>query len=380
MGSRVLSSAQERRFENILFLREIMKVTFVILTFLMASEAAKLVEEFVLREGHQKNRQERRFENKNNVIQQQEIEFVYEEPGGRSQNSDDNEVIQEEIVIVQETDSKPTTPNSAHKGLVPQLWPNYTGPVEPAPETVACNVAWMKCGFREGCRFALENYNLGCLDLVKGKTQVCNTYCKHSLIALMSTHEGQRLMKCNCSGDSNCEQSKLNIRPCQDEVLEATKPDSIVACTTAHWICSADKPCKTALEWYNYNCQSMFKGKQCSARCKNSLNILKKQEAASKLETCYCDGSEDFDCVNIKTNMEELCYRETNEIDDEKMDNKSGSTSSAWIAKAERILVIVTIFATIFFNWIGASFNIMVDTVQEMHQEPAAPPEEIGVH
>ena len=77
-----------------------MKVTFVILTFLMASEAAKLVEEFVLREGHQKNRQERRFENKNNVIQQQEIEFVYEEPGGRSQNSDDNEVIQEEIVIV----------------------------------------------------------------------------------------------------------------------------------------------------------------------------------------------------------------------------------------------------------------------------------------
>ena len=79
----------------------------------------------------------------------------------------------------------------------------------------------------------------------------------------------------------------------------------------------------------------MFKGKECSARCKNSLNILKRQASASKLEKCYCDGTEDFDCVNIKTNMEELCYRETNEIDDEKMDNKSGSTSSAWIAKAE---------------------------------------------
>ena len=84
---------------------------------------------------------------------------------------------------------------NSNKGLVPQLWPNYTGPVEPAPETVPCNEAWMKCGFREGCRFALENYNLGCLDLVKGKTDVCNTYCKHSLIALMSTHEGRRLMK-----------------------------------------------------------------------------------------------------------------------------------------------------------------------------------------
>jgi len=360
-----------------------MRVFIVILTLVMASEAARIVEEIVLREGHQKNRQQRRFEDRNNqVIQQQEVEIIYEEPGGRNSANFDSEkeIIKEEIVIVKETDLKPVTPNSVHKGLVPQLWPNYTGPVEPPAETVPCNEAWMKCGFREGCRFALENYNLGCLDLVKGKTQVCNTYCKHSLIALMSTHEGRRLMKCNCSGDSNCEKSKLNIRPCQNEVLEATKPDSIVSCTAAQWICSADKPCKTALEWYNYYCQSMFKGKECSARCKNSLNILKRQASASKLEKCYCDGTEDFDCVNIKTNMEELCYRETNEIDDEKMDNKSGSTSSAWIAKAERILIIVTIFATIFFNWIGASLNIMVDTVQEMHQEPAAPPEEIGVH
>ena len=78
--------------------------------------------------------------------------------------------------------------------------------------------------------------------------------------------------------------------------------------------------------------------------------------------------------------MEELCYKETNEIPDEKIDEKT-SQSAAWIAKAERMLVFVTIFVTIIFNWVGASINILVDTVQEMHHEqPSAPPEEIGVH
>ena len=102
-----------------------MRVTFVvILTFLVASEAAKLVvEEIVLREGTQKNRQERRFDNKKNrVIQHQEVEIVYEEPGNRNsdRNSDGGgekgDIIEEEIVIVQETDLGPVTPNSVHKG------------------------------------------------------------------------------------------------------------------------------------------------------------------------------------------------------------------------------------------------------------------------
>ena len=50
----------------------------MILTLVMASEAARIVEEIVLREGHQKNRQQRRFEDRNNqVIQQQEVEILH---------------------------------------------------------------------------------------------------------------------------------------------------------------------------------------------------------------------------------------------------------------------------------------------------------------
>ena len=80
-------------------------------------------------------------------------------------------------------------------GLVPQLWPNYTGPDLPEPQEVPCDVAQTKCAFRSGCSLALQNYALGCLTLVKGQTGVCNSHCRHSLIALMSTLEGQRLMK-----------------------------------------------------------------------------------------------------------------------------------------------------------------------------------------
>lgn len=153
-------------------------------------KAGKLVEEIVLRDGHQKSRQERRFENGKPEVQQ--VEIVYQEPNG--------ETIEEDIVLIksqeiEKEEEEPVTPDSVHRGLVPQLWPNYTGPAEPEPETVSCSIARMKCSYRAGCGLALQNYALSCLDLVNGKSQVCSTHCRHSLIALMSTHEGQRLMK-----------------------------------------------------------------------------------------------------------------------------------------------------------------------------------------
>lgn len=82
-----------------------------------------------------------------------------------------------------------------HRGLVPQLWANYTGPYQPPAEEVSCNVARMKCAYRAGCGLALQNYILGCSELAEGKTKACSVHCRHSLIALMSTPEGQRLMK-----------------------------------------------------------------------------------------------------------------------------------------------------------------------------------------
>ena len=49
---------------------------------------------------------------------------------------------------------------------MPQLWANYTMPTEPPAENVSCNVARLKCAYRAGCGLALQNYALGCTDLV----------------------------------------------------------------------------------------------------------------------------------------------------------------------------------------------------------------------
>ena len=80
-------------------------------------------------------------------------------------------------------------------------------------------------------------------------------------------------------------------------------PDSIVSCTTAGYVCMSDPGCNTALQYYNSNCQAMFEGnitgeddcthiilssfigKKCNKRCKNSLEILLKQNQSKKVRT-----------------------------------------------------------------------------------------------
>ena len=122
----------------------------------------------------------------------------------------------------------------------------------------------------------------------------------------------------------------------------------------------------------------MFKGKKCTDRCMNSISILKRQPHATKLETCYCDGTEDFDCVAVKSNMEKLCFQEDNEISDNEIDVEPSSASS-WSAKFEKIFIFFTIFMGLVINWVGASFNVMIDAIKTTNEEPQAPPEEIGV-
>ena len=66
----------------------------------------------------------------------------------------------------------------------------------------------------------------------------------------------------------------------------------------------------------------MFQGKKCTERCKNSLNILRRQEKAAKLSQCQCQKDEkidEFNCLDIKINMENLC----SEIEEEIAENST---------------------------------------------------------
>ena len=93
----------------------------------------------------------------------------------------------------------------------------------------------------------------------------------------------------------------------------------------------------------------MFRGKKCTDRCLNSINILKRQNAASKLENCYCDGTEDYNCQSIKDNMESLCF--ANEINVDEKPKKSGS----FRLKIHKWLVLFVTILSIFFKGIESA-------------------------
>ena len=161
-----------------------------------------------------------------------------------------------------------------------------------------------------------------------------------------------------------CERSKESVAPCQSEVSYATQPDTIVSCSTAQWICAADPLCSTALDYYNRFCGAMFSGKRCTKRCLNSINILKRQASATKLESCYCDGTEkEYDCPAVKRNMERLCFKpddfETdNEIDTDG-DKKSGRSSASFKARIQKMLLLLSVLITLLAAFVGGSLTAM---------------------
>ncbi|XP_031831468.1 growth arrest-specific protein 1 isoform X2 [Nomia melanderi] len=167
-----------------------------------------------------------------------------------------------------------------------------------------CEQAKMKCAFRTGCGSALQHYLTGCAPVLQGDD--CSEACQHALIALTSTDEGQDLMTCECE-DKLCLQSKQRVEICRSSVQMALNRTR-VSCRVATWICNADALCQTALSYYNRYCKNMFQGRKCTKRCKNSIDILTRQEKAAKLNTCQCDGFEDYDCREIHRNMNLLCF------------------------------------------------------------------------
>ena len=107
----------------------------------------------------------------------------------------------------------------------------------------------------------------------------------------------------------------------------------------AIWICAADPLCSTAMDYYNRNCQKMFTGKKCSRRCKNSLDIMLRQKSAAKLATCYCEGTEDFECINIRRNTDVLCFGKNEVV--EVIENTVESKPKTSGAPKDRSLIIV---------------------------------------
>ncbi|RZF44178.1 hypothetical protein LSTR_LSTR003818 [Laodelphax striatellus] len=187
---------------------------------------------------------------------------------------------------------------------------------ESSTNSSSCEAVRLKCIYNAGCSMALQNYMYGCSAVMHADPpyQHCPEPCQLSLIALTSTDDGRRLMTCHCKEDDNyCKASKARIEVCRPGVERAHLKETAVSCQVAQQICAADSQCLTALDYYHRFCRSMFEGRKCSYRCKNSISILRRQQKAAKLDTCLCDGQdkEKHECRKIRTNMDKLCFRRT---------------------------------------------------------------------
>jgi len=255
------------------------------------------------------------------------------------------------------------------RGLVPQLYANYSTPAPPPAHEVGCNDAYLSCAYRGGCGKALQEYMLNCAQLREGLTNTCSKQCQFALIALLSTPEGERLMQCSCEssfdkeGETACMIEKQRVEPCRAEVTWNTAPGTAVSCSAATWICAADPLCSTAMLYYQENCKAMFKGRKCSKKCKNSLDIMLRQEAAAKLSTCTCEGTEDFDCAAVRLYTDVLCFGkkivaevvETNQVEETPL-KTSGSIKSS----GRTVYVLVSFLASCYVSQLGSAFSSFI--------------------
>ena len=178
-----------------------------------------------------------------------------------------------------------------------------------------CMYVQQQCASNTGCSIALSNYMLMCGPVVHGEVprNECTLECRNALITLLSMddRQGEVFMTCQCNGNEICEQQKRRLEVCHEEVIHAVPAvmDNLtdISCTLAQQICSADTSCFTALRFYERHCYRLVQGEKCTAKCYNSLSILYSQRKARKLRTCLCDGTEKYNCEELKYNTQTLC-------------------------------------------------------------------------
>ena len=177
-----------------------------------------------------------------------------------------------------------------------------------------CTVVQMKCMQRLGCGMALQNYFLNCGELIHGETEHCSQRCKKALISLLSTEDqgGEAFMTCDCQGAQVCVRQRERLEVCSKQVMDVMKSinddTTDIECTLAEWICNADTQCFTALHYYEIYCRKLIRGEKCTRRCNNSLSILYRQTKARKLRTCVCGGTEKYNCLELRTNIDQMCF------------------------------------------------------------------------
>lgn len=119
------------------------------------------------------------------------------------------------------------------------------------------------------------------------------------------------------------------------------------SCRLSQLICLADSQCAEALDYYHRLCWSMYEGRKCSRKCRNSIRILKKLDKASSLIACKCDGNEEYDCPKMQSNFARLCLKRTLYPRKKKMEeeeSKKVTEGAATSLVASQLLILKSVY------------------------------------
>ena len=78
-------------------------------------------------------------------------------------------------------------------------------------------------------------------DMAEYQQEIPCTQCNIAIYKLSPNANFLFLdFQCDCKGNEKCEATKGNVEPCRAEVVHATRPNTVVTCSAAEWICAAD--------------------------------------------------------------------------------------------------------------------------------------------
>ena len=85
-----------------------------------------------------------------------------------------------------------------------------------------------------------------------------------------------------------------------------------------------------------------------------------RQESAGKLASCFCDGTEEFKCKEIRENTDSLCFeKDVNNTIDEKEVNESSE-----VMKTSSLLVVISLGCSVLDTSLEESFRTLFEDFQ----------------
>ena len=85
-----------------------------------------------------------------------------------------------------------------------------------------------------------------------------------------------------------------------------------------------------------------------------------RQDSAGKLANCFCDGTEDFECEEIRENTDNLCFEKEKDnenvtiVDDEVQE-------STGIMKKGSLVVVISILCSVLNTTLGESIRKFIE-------------------